>query len=348
MPNTCFKSVFAASPDAVLVLRPSEGADDLDPEIVAANPAAAVLIGLAAEALVGQRLSEAVPAASLRIIRRAIGQAAAKGRSEPHETHWRSRGAVAHIRAYAQQTASALTLFLADVAELWRAREEIARQRREFAAASKVLATHAAHLAEAAAAAEEARAALLEEIALREELERELQRTARTDSLTGLLNRHGFSTEATRLVASAQRASTPLAAIIVDADHFKLINDQLGHAAGDAALAQLARLLVRETRDGIDVIGRMGGEEFVLLLPHLELERAADFAEHLRAGLAATAIAELRGTRLTASFGVAALAPEHTGFADLLREADEALYRAKRAGRNRVEVAGGIDDAAAA
>lgn len=154
---------------------------------------------------------------------------------------------------------------------------------------------------------------------------------AMTDPLTGLCNRRGF----TLLMDKCSDGSLQCA-IALDIDHFKKINDCFGHDAGDAALVRLAGLL-RETCRAGDIISRFGGEEFVILLPQTSLEDAARTAERIRESVS-TATFPFVGT-MTVSAGVAALAD--CGYRDaLLRRADEALYEAKRAGRNAVIVAG--------
>ncbi len=165
-------------------------------------------------------------------------------------------------------------------------------------------------------------------------LNRELQRQAVTDTLTGLRNRTGFAEIARRELELARRYGEPLAAVMFDIDHFKQVNDQHGHAAGDQVLAGLADLVrgnVRQT----DHLFRWGGEEFLILCPRADAAEAAAVAEKLR-GLAA-GLEFPGGLRITVSFGVARLLSGES-VEDLMRRADEALYAAKRGGRNRVEV----------
>jgi diguanylate cyclase (GGDEF)-like protein len=122
---------------------------------------------------------------------------------------------------------------------------------------------------------------------------------------------------------------------MIDLDHFKALNDQFGHRAGDEVLRQLGRLLDAEKRTG-DLVARYGGEEFVALLPHAEAQAAVGWAERVRQRIAATRISFEGGTlEITASFGVAGAAPDGAA-SDLVEAADAALFEAKRAGRNRV------------
>jgi diguanylate cyclase (GGDEF)-like protein len=166
----------------------------------------------------------------------------------------------------------------------------------------------------------------------------ELELLATTDELTGLYNRRALLAKLKFEAARSRRFRTPLAAVMVDVDHFKRINDRHGHAAGDMVLRNLGRML-RESVRVIDIPGRYGGEELCVVLPNTPLEGACKFAQTLRLRIEAQ-LHELDGEllRVTASLGVAAF--DHQDINDaasLLRHADEALYRAKRGGRNRVE-----------
>lgn len=169
----------------------------------------------------------------------------------------------------------------------------------------------------------------------RDHLISELGRIASTDGLTGLANRGTFEQVAERLVRRAQIDQTPLALVIFDIDHFKQLNDTHGHAAGDQALRGFAETLQTQSRP-TDLIARIGGEEFVAVMPGIGADEAGAFAE--RVGEA------LRGqhsgitARLTVSAGVAPMG-EHDSVDALLREAESALYAAKGAGRDRVVLA---------
>jgi diguanylate cyclase (GGDEF)-like protein len=168
---------------------------------------------------------------------------------------------------------------------------------------------------------------------------------AATDSLTGLPNARAVGDTVKRMVAQAGRTSRPLAAALLDLDHFKQVNDTFGHGRGDDVLAAVGAAL----RDGLresDFIGRMGGEEFVMLLPATDRAGAVAAAEKIRAAVAAITVPGVQ-RQITISIGIAVI-PEHAGDADgLLREADRALYTAKERGRNRVEVAVPSEAAAA-
>ena len=183
------------------------------------------------------------------------------------------------------------------------------------------------------------------DITERKRMNEELLVLATTDFLTGLPNRREFMARLDDEQARIQRDVSGCATVLLlDLDHFKRINDELGHAAGDAVLRHLAALM-RDSARKIDMLGRVGGEEFAILLPGTELEAAAVFAERLRLRIAATPLAlDGRGVTATASIGIAALNGADSGGDAALIRADQALYRAKRGGRNRVEVTGGEAD----
>ena len=182
-----------------------------------------------------------------------------------------------------------------------------------------------------------AREAMEEKVRLRtlelEAANRALDLQARTDALTGLLNRRGFETQMAFAMALARRSTRPLSVIAVDVDHFKRVNDTYGHEAGDEVLRRLARTLETRLR-GSDVIARLGGEEFVALLPDTDLEGARAIAQTL-----VTAMAQQQdpvvGT-ITVSAGVASMRGADDTGAAILRRSDIALYEAKGQGRNRV------------
>jgi diguanylate cyclase (GGDEF)-like protein len=166
-------------------------------------------------------------------------------------------------------------------------------------------------------------------------LHRMVEQQALVDSLTGLANRRACSDALQAEAARARRFGTPLSVVLADLDGFKEVNDVHGHAVGDEVLQTFADVLRRTVRDS-DVAGRWGGEEFLLLLPGADADGAVQLAERVRAALPARRIADAEGLRVTASFGVA----EHRPGSDaehLLAAADEALYRAKRSGKDRVE-----------
>jgi diguanylate cyclase (GGDEF)-like protein/putative nucleotidyltransferase with HDIG domain len=169
----------------------------------------------------------------------------------------------------------------------------------------------------------------------REEIHRqneELKILATKDPLTSCLNRRSFLGQFETQWNAARRYGVPMSCVMVDVDHFKTVNDSHGHAVGDQVLQKVAAILNDSVRDG-DLVCRYGGEEFSILLPHLDIDDAKRAAERFRRAIEST---KIQGLRLTASFGVSAMSLGAGDPHELLNEADKCLYIAKRSGRNRV------------
>jgi diguanylate cyclase (GGDEF)-like protein/PAS domain S-box-containing protein len=182
----------------------------------------------------------------------------------------------------------------------------------------------------------------------RKALEARIEALARIDPLTGTCNRRAFQALAETTLARAERSGEALALLMIDVDHFKAINDRFGHAGGDAVLRELAEQL-RAGMRGEDVLARVGGEEFVLLLPATPPAQALALAERLRTYIGARTLVLADGglVQVTVSMGLAAHRPG-LSLDGLLRAADIALYAAKAQGRNRVVPAASLSAAAAA
>ena len=177
-------------------------------------------------------------------------------------------------------------------------------------------------------------AALLGVGLIRERSEHELRRNAETDGLTRVLNRRAFFARAEAIADRARQDMRPLALILFDLDHFKAINDRHGHLAGDALLQAFTRVIGRTVRAG-DLVGRVGGEEFAVLLEGVDHDRASYIAERVRIDFASAPILWEGGvvtTTVSAGVAVGRDVPVLTLFA----RADEALYEAKRSGRDKV------------
>jgi len=199
----------------------------------------------------------------------------------------------------------------------------VARRDRPFSVAEREL-FH--YLAEQAAVS-------IENVGLHETVERQ----AVTDELTGLFNRRRFQEAMATEVERSKRFGQPVGLVLLDLDDFKAVNDTYGHQQGDLVLREVARVL-RETSREIDEPARYGGEELAVVLPGTDLEGAYNLAERVRAGIEELALPLLDGEgalRVTASFGVATLPGSADDMRELVAAADEALYRAKRAGKNR-------------
>ncbi|MBI6553818.1 diguanylate cyclase [Pseudomonas sp. LY-1] len=161
-------------------------------------------------------------------------------------------------------------------------------------------------------------------------------RAAQTDELTGLMNRRAFFEHAQLLYAQCRLNRQPLCALMIDMDHFKEINDTYGHQAGDQVLRQIGGVITASFRQA-DVYGRLGGEEFAVLLPNTSLETARGIAEQLIKAISCMASEPVQG--MTASLGVASTCTLDGDLHALMNTADKALYRAKALGRNQVAVA---------
>ena len=163
----------------------------------------------------------------------------------------------------------------------------------------------------------------------------ELETLASTDSLTGIYNRRRFLALADAEWSRFQRYHRPLSMLMVDIDHFKVVNDRFGHATGDVALSWVATVCKKDQR-GSDIVGRIGGEEFALLLPETDLTQASVVAERIRKNVAVQSIAAYGNTvTLTVSIGIAAATLSMSGIGTLMRASDQAMYEAKSQGRNR-------------
>ena len=179
-------------------------------------------------------------------------------------------------------------------------------------------------------------AAVIRDITERKRLKEALQQQASTDELTGTFNRRHFQQLAHSELKRAARLNHPLAIVLIDIDHFKAVNDTLGHAAGDQVLLAFTKICQRNIRE-IDVFARFGGDEFALLLPEANPQQAFTVIERMRMAITAQSI-DLDGNLVSISIssGISNLSNEDETFDNLLSQADQALYRAKETGRNNV------------
>ncbi len=166
----------------------------------------------------------------------------------------------------------------------------------------------------------------------------DLEMLASIDSLTRIYNRRHFETLARAELVRCQRYMRPLSVLMIDIDHFKAVNDRLGHPAGDRVLQDVAAICQAEKRDA-DVIARVGGEEFAVMLPETTITAAVQYAERLR-NRVRDSVLTVFGDRVsvTISIGIAEASSRTAGIETLLRQADQALYEAKRSGRDRVAI----------
>lgn len=181
-------------------------------------------------------------------------------------------------------------------------------------------------------------AELQAEIQRRQSVEANLKHLATTDSLTGVLNRRSFMEHVSTQLLRYERDGTPASIILLDIDWFKSINDRFGHQTGDDVIVGVVNAATREIREGTDQIGRLGGEEFGILLPDTELDAAQACAERIREQVSSSRFGAGDNNQIscTASFGVSATNPHNLRLATIIGEADQAMYESKANGRNRV------------
>ncbi|MQX37858.1 GGDEF domain-containing protein [Roseospira navarrensis] len=177
------------------------------------------------------------------------------------------------------------------------------------------------------------------DISSRKAMEEELKRLATTDALTGIANRRFLMDHGEREMRRARRYGSDLSVLIIDVDHFKDVNDRWGHTVGDAALKALVDCCLGELRE-IDILCRLGGEEFVALMPETPPDAALTAAERVRSAVAGMTVSAEGGVSfsMTVSIGLTAPRPGDAALTDILTRADEALYEAKNTGRNRIVV----------
>ncbi len=297
------QSVLASSPDAIFAIRSVR--DDechvVDAMIVAVNDRFARSMGQSVEQVEGRRLREIMPGHWHNEIWPKYVKVIDSRQPDTFETEYRQDGLDGWFRVSMIPLGDGLNVCFTDITEL-----------------KTALASTEAALRDAEAAREE------------------LRRQSFTDHLTGILNRRGFDMELRSLQAEQSRYATQFAVIAIDVDHFKQVNDEHGHVIGDMVLIGVSNVLSDETRAGVDIIGRVGGEEFMVAMPHTTVSDAAILAERLRFKLARTAFYNGRTKFfVTASFGVKQ-AGRAQPLREILCEVDGALYQAKRAGRNVV------------
>ena len=168
---------------------------------------------------------------------------------------------------------------------------------------------------------------------------RKMQRLAMTDELTGIHNRRQIQAKGRKWFTQAREEGKPLCVLLLDVDHFKKVNDQLGHHVGDRVLTAVAQCIEEQLRS-LDRVGRNGGEEFLVLLPDTLLNEAVEVAERIRLAVARLEIEGVPADHpIHISIGCAQYKPEDDNLGELVRRADEAMYEAKLAGRNRVMTA---------
>ena len=181
-----------------------------------------------------------------------------------------------------------------------------------------------------------AKAALEEELAKKESLEKHLKHLASTDPMTELMNRRSFFDTCNKVMIESSAKDTELACLIIDIDHFKNINDTYGHDMGDKVIKTIAKLMINNTRT-VDFIGRIGGEEFAILMPNTDVESAYQIADRLRDNISKEKMAlDGKDIYVTVSIGLSYLTHADKSIHTIIKRADTALYEAKQSGRNQI------------
>jgi len=309
----------------------------IDATIISANSAAETMLGTPLTNLVGKRLSDVEPGLWKSDRWRKYVEVIETGESHAYQTTVAVDGSARQIRFNINKLDDGMTATLTDITHFIDANEKLERKHEELLAANDALKQQARELAALAESLENTHQELNREISHRRALEIQLRRQAETDPLTGIANRRRILERGAAEILRARRYGRRLSTLMIDIDHFKAINDTYGHAAGDVAILSVAELCRSTVRDGADLVGRLGGEEFALLLPETDRKQALALAERLRAKCEELTI-EHEGRRfsLTVSIGVATIGDPDTDIMALIDRADKALYRAKHEGRNRV------------
>ena len=317
------RAVLDASPEGILGLRCVRNADGRieDAMVITANQRAADIIGCTVGDLLDHAILEIIPKLRGSKTWGRYLEVVETRQPQGFELALRPQGQPKWFDVKAVPLGDGFIISFADITNLKTTCHQLEAKNRDLATAN---------------------ARLGEEVGRREQLEGELRRLADVDVLTGVATRRAFMHAAERAITRASERN-PLAVIALDIDHFKMINDRYGHLGGDEILQEVGEQLKQECR-GLDIVGRLGGEEFAILLPHTSLEAAFATAERIRQRLLTTMVSLTEATRITvsASFGVAAFIADDT-LEDLLSRADAGLYRAKRAGRDRVVAAEASD-----
>lgn len=328
-------AILEASPAGIAAVAPvyDKNGDAIDFTFIAANRLVARIAGLPDQSLVDRSVRATFPAMEEHFYRRGAevlksGQAQTFDLKHP-----------VHPIVYRMSIApfeGGLVATFTDIGELVRANQDLEQQRSKLVYLNAALEKQAGELAYLADETEKARAELAEEVHHRTELEAELRRQASVDDMTGTLNRRSFLDCMRAEFLRSRRYGHEVTFILFDLDRFKGINDTFGHLAGDRVLKDVAEAITSGLRDKIDLVGRLGGEEFGVLLPETPLDGALIVAERLRQAVEGLDI-RFGGQRVpaTISLGVAQWIPGEA-LEQCHQRADDALYAAKRDGRNRV------------
>ena len=319
------RSVLDVLPDPFLIL-------DRKGEFLKANPKALDLFGYSPEELQQKVLMDIIPLEDLSTVQEGFAEMV-----ERKETRFRTQilsrlGERIPVEFLGTLREDTFFVTLRDLGERIAMEEEFERKKKEFMEKIRERDLYAREL-------QATRNLYKEKVKEIKEMREEAVFLSYTDDLTGIYNHRFFIGQLTREVERHKRYSTPLSLLMIDIDFFKHYNDTNGHLAGDQVLKAIAILIQRGVRQ-TDIVSRYGGEEFSAILTNTGKEGAFEIAERVRKNVADTRFpneSAQPNKDLTISVGVATFSPRISNLTDLIREADHALYRAKKGGRNRIE-----------
>ncbi|KAF0133185.1 MAG: putative diguanylate cyclase [Xanthobacteraceae bacterium] len=318
-------AVLDASLDAIMAVRlcRDEAGKVIDGEFVAVNRRAAQWAGLSVEAMLQTSVLALCPQLQASGLWDRYVAVALTREPDQFVTRYPQGGADHWLEIACVPFGDGFMVTYADVTERKLAEDAMHQSQAEYARANE---------------------ALKAEIRRRQDLEEELSRLATRDGLTNAFNRRAITDGLAKAMALSERYAHPVSIFTMDIDHFKRINDRHGHAGGDAVLRATVDLLTHGLREDVDLVGRLGGEEFIAVLPHIGLDEAVGIACRMRTLLASAAV-PFEGNEIgfSGSFGVATWDGRET-LDRLMSRSDAALYKAKAAGRNAVAMHGGSDE----
>ena len=305
---------------------------DREGDFLRMNPRGVELLGYPAEELREKVLMDLVSLEDLNRVREGLEEMA-QGKEARFRLQMITRfGERIPVEFFGVLREGAFFIMLTDMRERMEIEEELERSKKEFAEKIRERDLYAREL-------QVIRDLYKEKLKEIEVMKEEAMRLSYTDDLTGIYNHRFFVEQLTREVERHRRYSTPLSLLMIDIDYFKHYNDANGHLAGDQVLKAIALLIERGARQ-TDIVARYGGEEFAAILTNTGRTGAFEIAERVRRNVADTRFpneSAQPNKDLTVSVGVATISSSISTLTDLIREADHALYRAKKAGRNRTE-----------
>jgi diguanylate cyclase (GGDEF)-like protein len=321
------RAVLETSPSGIVALRAirdHEGNIERT-VIITANRRAAAIAGRPDDDPVDEDAQVGLPFLADPMVWRRCLYALDLRRPDMIETCFSANGQTAWLQIAVAPLGDGLVLTITDVSDL--------------IVANQTLQSRAATLALEIGRERATRRALSQDIEQREEREKELRRLAETDPLTALLNRRSFIEKANAVILASEEHGTDVSLIVVDLDHFKSVNDNYGHPAGDAVIRAFADVLLGLVRTDRDLVGRFGGEEFAILLSGADLDAALHIALRIEDVLASRRlpVSETLALKVSASLGIATRSSPET-LATLVERADRALYRAKNEGRGCIRI----------